>query len=190
MIRVEIREGVTMLEVIKTRRSIRSFKQEPVPDEDAMQILDAARLAPSGGNRQRWKFVYVKAPHVVRMIKNCSPGIYGDAAAVIAICLEVEKEAFGRTEYSDAVGIMDVGFAAENILLAAKALGLGGCAIASFNASGVKKVLEIPDGWKPVLLVTLGYPDKEPRVPTKKTLSEVVYLNRFGEKWDGLEGRR
>lgn len=179
---------MSMLNVIKTRRSIRSFKDQPISDEDAEKILDAARLAPSGGNRQRWKFVYVKDPQVLRMIKNCSPGFYGDAVAAIVILLKEEKEAFGRTDYSDIVGIMDVGFAAENILLAAYALGLGGCAIASFNESGIRKVIDAPEGWKPMLLVSLGYPDKVPKTPTKKTLSELVYLDRYGRKWERLEG--
>ncbi len=179
---------MSTLDVIKTRRSLRSFKDDPVSDEDAVKILDAARLAPSGGNMQRWEFVYVKNPQVLRMLKNCSPGFYGDATAAIVIGMKEEKEAFGRTVYSDIVGVMDVGFAAENILLAAHALGLGGCAIASFNEGGVRKVLDAPDNWKPLLLVSLGYPDKMPRTPTKKSLSELVYLDMYGKRWKMLEG--
>ena len=181
---------MSLLEVIKTRRSIRSFKDAPIPDEAVEQILDAARLAPSGGNRQRWEFVYVKDPQVLRIIKNCSPGFYGDAAAVIVIGMKEEGEAFGRTSYDDIVGVMDVGFAAENILLAAHALGLGGCAIASFNESGVRKVLDAPEDWKPILMVSLGYPDKVPKTPPKKPLSELVYLDRYGNRWARLEGSR
>lgn len=180
---------MSVLDVIRTRRSIRSFKDTPISDDDAEKILDAARLAPSGGNRQRWKFIYVKAPQVLRMMKNCSPGFYGEATGAIAICLEDDREAFGRTDYSNVVGILDVGFAAENILIAAHALGLGGCAIASFNQSGIRKVLEIPDGWRPILLVSLGYPDKMPKTPKKKTLSEVMYLDMFGKDWEKQEGK-
>ena len=180
---------MSILNIIKTRRSIRDFKDQTISDDNIEKILDAARLAPSGGNRQSWKFVYVKDPQVLRMMKNCSPGFYGEATAAIAICLEDDKEAFGRTDYSNVVGIMDVGFAAENILVAAHALELGGCAIASFNQSGIRKVLEIPDGWRPMLLVSLGYPGKVPKAPKKKSLSEVVYLDRFGRKWERLEER-
>ena len=76
---------MSMLDVIKTRRSIRRFKKEPISFEDAERVLDAARLAPSGGNKQRWKFIYINDPQVLRMIRNCSPGFYGDAASVIVI---------------------------------------------------------------------------------------------------------
>lgn len=180
---------MSVLDVIKTRRSIRRFKKEPISNEDAERILDAARLAPSGGNQQRWKFIYINDPQVLRMIRNCSPGFYGDAASVIVIGISEESGAFNRTAYRDIIGILDAGFAAENILLAAHALGLGGCAIASFNEIGIKQILNAPEGWKPILLVSLGHPYELPRIPPKKKLYEVVNLNEYGKMWDKLEER-
>lgn len=180
---------MSFLDLLRTRRSIRSFRDEPISDDDAERILDAARLAPSGGNRQRWEFIYVKDPRVLRMIKNCSPGLYGDPTAVVVIGMEMEKAPFGGVDYGNVVEVLDIGFAAENILLAACALGLGGCAIASFNESGIKKVVDAPEGWKPILLVSLGYPTRQPNTPLKKSLSEVVYLDRYGMKWKRLEGK-
>ena len=174
---------MSMIDLMKTRRSIRSFLPKPVSDEDAIKILDAARLAPSGGNRQRWKFIWVNDPQVLRMIKNCSPGFYGDAPAAIIAGLEDESGGPGSV-----IGLLDIGFAAENILLAAHALGLGGCAVGSFIVASVKKVVNTPDGFKPVLLLSLGYPDETPATPMKKKLSEIVYLNEYGKSWEKLEG--
>lgn len=178
---------MSTLEVIRSRRSIRSFVDKPVSDEDAIKILDAARLAPSGGNRQRWKFIYVKNPQVLRMIKNCSTGFYGDATAAIIAGLDYENTAPSSPARGDIVGILDIGFAAENILLAAHALGLGGCAIFSFNPSCVNKVLEAPESFKPVLVFSIGHPDKVPLMPKKKPLSEIVYIDEYGKTWDILE---
>jgi nitroreductase len=173
---------MTLIELMKTRRSIRSFLPKSVRDEDIAEILDAARLAPSGGNRQRWKFIYVKEPQVLRVVKNCSPGFYGNAPVAIIIGLEGEANTSSST-----VGILDVGFAAENILLAAYSLGLGGCAIASFIPQAVKKVIKAPDNFQPILVVSIGYPDSTPNMPKKKNLSELVYLNEYGKAWD-MEG--
>jgi len=168
-----------VLEAIRTRRSIRSYSNKPISDEDAVKILDAARLAPSGGNRQAWIFVYIKDPQVLRMLKNCSPGFYGGASAAIIICLPDG----GRT-----IGLLDVGFASENIALAAHSLGIGSCAIGSFNKEPVKKLINLPQGWEPILVISLGYPDAVPNLPAKKSLSEVVCLDSFGKKWENLGG--
>ncbi|GAG78094.1 unnamed protein product, partial [marine sediment metagenome] len=56
---------MSLIDLMKTRRSIRSFLSKPVSDEDVIKILDVGRLAPSGGNKQRWKFIYVKDPQVL-----------------------------------------------------------------------------------------------------------------------------
>jgi nitroreductase len=179
---------MSAIEIIKTRRSIRSYLNMPVRDEDAIQILDAARLAPTGGNKQRWKFVYINDPQILRMIKGCCPGFYGEATAAIVAGLEYEEGALGEATYGSYIGLLDIGFAAENILLAAHTLGLGGCAIASFNSRCISKILDLPESFKPILVLSIGHPDKEPPMPKKKTLSEIVYHNEWGKEWEKLEG--
>lgn len=169
-----------VLEAVRTRRSIRSFDSRPVSDEDVIKILDAGRLAPSGGNRQAWSFIYVENPQVLRMVKNCSTGFYGDAPAAIVV---------GMQNGVRSIGLLDIGFAVENMLLAAHSLGLGGCAIGSFNREAVKKIVSAPENWEPILVVSLGYPDVTPPTPSKKSLSEVVSLDSFGKKWQRLEGK-
>jgi len=186
---------MSVLDVVKSRRSIRKFQNKPVTKHDVIKLLDAARLAPSGFNRQPWKFIYAQSPRVLRMIKSCSPGFYGDASAAIVMGIEEKGDAFQRErakafhrqQYSDIVGVMDIGFSAENILLVAHSLGLGACAIASFNENGLKSVLNAPDNWRPLLIISLGYPDEDPKMPPKKKLSEIVYLDEYGKKWDELE---
>jgi len=169
---------VEVLEAIRTRRSVRSFKTEKIPDQDIVKILEAARWAPSAGNRQPWTFIYVKDPQVLRMLKNCSPGLYADAVAGIIIGIEKKSEKRG---------LLDACFAAENMLLAAHALGIGSCPIVSFNGEAIKKIIDAPENWEPVLVVSLGYPDKIPEPPPKKALSEIIYVDFFGKKWENLE---
>jgi len=76
------------LEAIKGRRSIREFTDEPISKEILTEILDAARWAPSGGNRQGWRFVVVTDPQVKEMIRKVSPGIFAMPAAFIVICMK------------------------------------------------------------------------------------------------------
>lgn len=177
---------MSALDVIKTRRSVRSFVNKSLNDEDVIKILDSARLAPSGGNLQRWEFIYVRSPKVLKMVKNCSPGFYGDATGAIVIGYEESGKEFSRTSYNEVVGILDVGHSSENIQLAAHSLGLGTCAIASFNEKGIKKVLNVPANWRPLLVISLGYPDKTTSMPSKKSLTEIVYLDEYGKRWERL----
>ncbi len=167
-----------VLEAIRTRRSIRSFKDREISEEDAGKILEAARLAPSAGNKQPWIFIYVRDPQVLRMVKNCSPGFYADATAAIVIGVDKKDEQRGT---------LDACFAAENILLTAHALGIGSCPIVSFNSDAVRKIVDAPESWQPILVISLGYPDKIPNPPSKKELSDIVYIDFYGKKWQKLE---
>jgi nitroreductase len=75
---------------------------------------------------------------------------------------------------------VDIGLATQNLLLSAHALGLGGCAIASFHRSSVKSFLDLPEGIEPVLLVALGYPAQLPSSPGRRDLKEVYFFERWG----------
>lgn len=169
-----------VFEAIRSRRSVRSFRAEAIPHQDVVKILEAARWAPSAGNKQPWTFIYVRDPQILRMMKNCSPGLYGDAPAAVVIGIDKKDEKRG---------VLDVCFAAQNILLAAHALGIGSCPIVSFNGEAIKKILNAPESWEPVLVVSLGYADKDPKPPSKKPLSRIVCMDSFEKEWEGLEAQ-
>lgn len=160
------------LEAILCRRSIRSFKDEPVNDESVLKLIEAARLAPSGGNRQPWRFVEVRDPRRINMIKMFSAGLRGDPTLIIAVC----------SEAIEPITLLDIGMAAENIMIAAVELGLGSCAIVSFSGEPIKKLLDIPEEMKLVLLLSMGYPSSEPILRPKKPTEEIAYSERFGKR--------
>ena len=170
-----------LVKAIKQRRSVRSFTQEPLSRDQLMQLLEAAVWAPSGGNRQTWRFVVASQPDMVRKVKMVSPGMGGTPAAVIIISHDMDlvdrKEGNLRPE---SIAKMDSAMAAQNILLSAEAMGLGSCVIASFHAQGVSKVLNLPKSWQPHLLVSLGFPAKRPNPPARK-FEEIIWW----EKYDG-----
>jgi nitroreductase len=94
----------------------------------------------------------------------------GYPTLIIAIC----------TPDRSPITLLDIGMAAENIMLECLDLGLGSCAIVSFNAEPVKRLLEIPEELSLVLLLSIGYPEGEPRHRPKKVLDEIAHCERYG----------
>lgn len=154
---------------IKSRRSVRSYTSQEINDEVLKTLLEAARLAPSGGNRQSWKFIAVRNPRMIRNIKMFSEGLSGNPTLVIGIC----------STASNSITFMDIAMASENIMLQCVELGLGSCAIASFNQEAVKKLLGVPEEVSLPLLLSIGYPAGEQRVRPKKELREVASLETY-----------
>ncbi|RKY01307.1 nitroreductase family protein [Candidatus Poribacteria bacterium] len=162
------------IEALKTRRSVRSFKPDPVPREVIEEIIDCARLAPSAMNLQPWEFVVVTDESMRKRIADLTD--YGKFIAQAPVCIAVFCK--------DVKYYLEDGCAAtENILIAARARGLGSCWVAGdkkFYAESVAELLGVPKGYKLVSLIALGYPDREPGMPSKRPLSEVLHWERFG----------
>jgi nitroreductase len=161
-----------MLETIMKRKSVRSFSEKPVSAESVKKLLEAGRLAPSGSNRQPWRFVVVQDSKRIKLVKMFSEGLSGNPTLLIAICAEAaEPDTY-----------LDIGIATENIMLEAVELGLGSCAIGSFSEEPVKRLLGIPMEVPLILLLSIGYPDKEPVFRSKKPIEEIAYSEKYGER--------
>jgi nitroreductase len=174
------------LDVIKRRRCIRKYKEAPVQSEGLLDILEAARWAPSGFNSQPWKFVVVQDRETLEKIrsavnqaivdlklKNAHPFPDKVPCAVIA-CADPRVSMACE---------METAMAVQNMLLEATSHGLGSCILLSVKLAekSIKKLLEIPDKFRVVCAVTIGYADEAP-VVEKKSLDEMVYHEKFGAK--------
>jgi nitroreductase len=168
------------LEAIKQRRSIRQFTEQAIERELLEQILDAARWAPTAGNQQRWRFIVVTDPTVKEMVRKVSPGIFAMPAAFIVICAEAAPDA---SDWDERTYLADCSIAAQNIMLAAHALGLGSCVALSYARSAVQEILDIPDQVKPELVITLGYPVEDPVPPPRLPLSQIAFAGKYGKAW-------
>ncbi len=169
-------------EVIRTRRSIRSYKPDPIPKEVLTRVLDAARIAPSGSNRQPWKFIVVKDEELKRRIaKACHNQMFIAEAPVVIVACGYNIH-YNRGEYmGDFSMLVDVSIAFTHLILAARAEGLGTCWIGSFNNEEIKRILSIPEEVNVVAITPLGYPkDEEFREPgPRKPLSEIMSVDKF-----------
>ncbi len=155
------------IELIKKRRSIRSFQKKDVPDQIIKQIIDCARLAPTARNLQPWKFVVIKRKETLNKIADTTD--YGKFLKTAAFCVLVLCE---DTKYY----LEDGCAATENILLSACAFELGCCWIAGDKkpyAETICKFIDAPKGWKLVSIIACGYPAENPS-PVKKSLEEVI----------------
>lgn len=169
-------------EVIRTRRSIRSYKPDPIPDEVLMRVLDAARIAPSGSNRQPWKFIIVKDDDVKRKVAQaCHNQMFIAEAPVVIVACGYNIH-WNRGGYmGDLSMLIDVSIAFTHLILAARAEGLGTCWIGAFDNEEVKKILGIPEDVNVVAITPLGYPkDEEFGEPGfRKPLSEITSIDKF-----------
>jgi nitroreductase len=167
-----------VLEAIETRRSIRKYKPEPIPDSDLKKILEAARLAPSAGNRQPWRFVVVRDAETKRKMGEAARNQtwISDAGAIVA-ALAMPKdhpEVYARWVERDVMTTV------EHMVLAAWSLGYGTCWIGAFHEDKVKELLGIPEDMTVINLLPIGVPDQSPDARGRKPISEIFHDGKYG----------
>lgn len=165
-------------ETVQARRSVRSFKPDPVDEEALNSVLEAARLAPSANNRQEWRFVVVRDAVTRQMLSIAAEGqaFVAEAPVVIAACATESSHIMrcGHPAYA-----VDLAIAIEHLALAAASLGLGTCWIGAFDQQKVREILGIPDSVAVVELMALGHPASVPGPRPRKSMQEIVAY----EKW-------
>ena len=165
------------MEAILTRRSIRKYTKQPVPDEVLKELLEAAMCAPSANNRQPWCFVVINDRKTIDEIPKYHPyaQMLKEAPVAILVCCDSDLELKG-------FGVEDCSAATQNILLAAHAKGLGavwlGISPAGGEAAPIKKLLNLPENVIPISLISIGYPaEQRPRQDRYRT--DRVHYNQW-----------
>jgi nitroreductase len=184
-----------LFEAIKTRRSIRKYQDKPAEDEKLQAVLEAVRLAPSWANYQCWRLVVVKDKATREKISdlsyvesyfapkgyksNPSKKALAEAPVVIVLCADPAQSG---VIWNQKYYLVDTGIASENLMLAARAQGLGTVFVGVFEEEKLKSLLNIPASIRIVGLFPLGYPAEEKKDgPPRKPLQEIC----FSEQWGG-----
>lgn len=170
--------NTTFLELAKSRRSIRKFKDVDVTKEQLMKLVEAAQSAPSAGNCQPWHFYVVKDKKIQTEFKAhaYNQDWILSAPACIVVCADIKRSESrygerGRHLYS----IQDTAAAIQNILLCAKNMGLGTCWVGAFDESKVSEILKLPEDFRPVALIPVGYPSEDAQAPqNRRNIDEIV----------------
>lgn len=166
------------LELVTSRYSVRSYQPRPVEQDRLDRILEAARLAPFGSNRQPWKFVVVRDAEIRRRLAAaCWNQQFIAQAPVVIAGVGLTPDRVMRCDVpGDPV---DVAIAMEHLALAATAEGLGTCWIGAFHQDQVREVLGVPESAKVIEVMTLGYPADSPRPKDRKPISEIACYDRW-----------
>ncbi len=196
-----IKQSADIWDIFKSRRSVRKYTSDSIPEADIQKIIDAARMAPSSGNQQPWKFLVIRDKNKINRMKesciqlslkryetNAQKGLtkeqfeekvranfdnYFSAPVYIVVLTD---NASMYPEYNHWDGPMAAGY----LMLAARALGYGTVFITdSVPESVTKDVLGIPDTYSRVCFTPLGIPVEWPQSPSKKKLEEFIIYNNF-----------
>ena len=169
-----------LMEIIRTRRSVRDYKDTPVPEDKLLKVLEAARLAPSGGNSQLWKFIVVKdARRRQQLAKAASGQTFVAKAPVVIAAVALMPERIQQCEVP--AYAVDLAIAIDHMTLAAVDEGLGTCWIGAFSQAEARDVLKVPAKYKIVALLPLGFPAQPEGPKTRKSLNEIVCSETFKE---------
>jgi nitroreductase len=161
-----------MLDVIKSRRSVRRFTKQAVDEKLVQEIIEAGACAPSGLNNQPWKFVVVRSPAVKDKLAELTHyrTIIQEAPLCIAVFLDIALS-YDRTKDVQAIGAC-----MQNMLLAIHALGLGGVWLGEIlkNSEKAKQLLGVSPALEFMAVVALGFPDEKNITAQRKKLDEVI----------------
>ncbi len=175
-----------VLALMRSRRVVRSFRDEPVSDDDLRRITEAGRWATSAGNRHLHKFLVMRDPDRIRLVRSASPGMLAAPPALIFILTDTQVAAEQAMQLErDHSTWVDVGTAAMNMMNIAHVLGLGTCPVTSFSRSGVAVLLDLPPHLIPELMLMVGHPapvDRRLQVnaPKPVTARELTSWERVG----------
>ncbi|MFC1916685.1 nitroreductase family protein [Chloroflexota bacterium] len=199
--------AVGVLDAIEKRRSIRNYKPDRIPDEILDKLLNAMRLAPSGGNRQPYKFIIVQDNETkAQLAAACHPGqpkgkeFIAEAPIVIVAC-GAEKNAMTRyykdgqvflaigydvpveidksqVEYQNLMEI-DLAIAMDHLTLAAAEEGLGTCWVAGIDEREIKKLLLVPEDRRVLVVMPVGYTTSWPEPRPRKELQKIICHDKY-----------
>jgi len=162
-----------MNETLKTmwkRRSIRKYKSDPIPEGDLNLILESARKAPTGGNRQKWLMIVVTDPDLRRRVAEACNNQMWMAGAPVILCLVTLP---GEGSVNGTIVL-------DHAILSATSLGYGTCWVGAYDPSKVKEVLGIPEEHGIGCLTPVGLPAEQPAERSRKPPAELFMKEQFG----------
>jgi nitroreductase len=191
-----------IVELLRSRFSVRRFQDKPIPEAVLRDILEAGRLSPSGGNEQPWVFGVVTDRALIAQVADIAyrqQWIAGAPLLIVLCTIGVDDSRGGRDiqkarfpEYAEAIGQMDQSFywalnqeehqtkiAGTHMAIAALEHGIGSCWVSRFEVRRLRELLRLPPDYLPSEILVFGYPGQACEPRPKNSLTEVTFYNTF-----------
>jgi nitroreductase len=173
----------TFNDILRSRRSIRRYKDRQVEDDKIKSMIDNVIWSPSACNRQPWRFIVIRDSKILNLFARYIQQFIGRAPS--AILMIQSKDAYNSIDIKY-TPYLDAGIAAQNIMLTAHSLGLGSCFVnvgdyelSSQERREIRKALKIEEDWILTALITIGYTAFNPKAPGRKDYLSVIMNEKF-----------
>ena len=177
-----------LMNIIKTRRSIRAYQENDIPEEILNQVLESIRWSPSWANTQCWEIVLVKdraqKERLKETLRDTNPAKKAivQAPVVLALCGKTKISGYYKgqvtTKFDDWL-MFDLGIATQSLCLTAQSVGLGTVVVGLFDHYRAKEVLKVGDEYELVALIPIGYPAKDSPAPKRREIKEFTHYDTF-----------
>lgn len=143
------------------RKSVRSFSDKEIKEKTIIELLNAARLAPSAVNYQPWRFFICSTNEIKQRIVESYPRKWFESAPLYIVACTDKSQSWKRPSDNKDHGNIDVAIAVTHLILKATELGLGTCWVCNFDTNILKEALNLDKVLEPVAIIPIGYPSKE-----------------------------
>lgn len=150
------------------RKSVRSFSQKNIDKTTLLELLNAARIAPSAVNYQPWRFFICKSDEIKEKIKESYPRKWFTSAPLYIVACADKSQSWKRSADNKDHGNIDVAIAITHLMLKATSIGLGTCWVCNFDASILNEALNLNNTLEPVAIIPIGYPNEEASTETEQ----------------------
>ncbi len=160
-------------EVIASRRSVRSYRPDPVEEDKLEAILEAGLLAPTAVNFQPFRIIVAQTRGREAELRRVYDKAWFAAAPIALGVCTIPAQAWSRRDgknYAD----VDAAIVMDHMILAAASLGLGTCWIGNFDPIAAREAFKLDSGWEPLVLTPLGYPAEAPAARKRKSIADCV----------------
>lgn len=172
---------MNFIELATQRTSVRNFQPRSVEKEKLLQVLEAARIAPSAANFQPFQFVVATEPELLKLIHETYPRDWFRTAPAIIVAFGNHDKGWHRGKDGIDFTVVDVAIAVDHLILAATELGLGTCWVCNFDAARCREIFKTPENLEPIVLIPIGYPNSQPDiVKQRKSIDQIVRWNQLG----------